>query len=408
MASSKTRGETSDLNTALSEAEAEELGLATLEQKYSAQMRQIFPTKIDLPWLTLKTQIDQQIDLRPEFQRRDRWNDEKRSRFIESVIMNVPVPPVFLGEERYGQYVVLDGRQRLTAAYRFLNNQLRLEGLQVWSELNGLTYEEIKKKGFAATIERRFLSAILLTRESSAEVKYEVFDRLNTGGIIAGPMEVRNAIFPGDFNALLHELSAEVGFRSLWAIPLGQDPVALERNVLYREMADLELVLRFFALRVGTLQGMRFKDRLSDYMKERNALYRGAPELRDQDAIVFRRAIENCHTVFGDDAFKLQKEPNKRANRSAPYADSVMQALADCAEDLLNPTAIAEIRKGFTELCLKNHDFRNAVEKGTNGESAIRNRITLARAVVQSATAVHDPRQTGGALKANRRVGKTP
>ena len=195
MASSKTRGETSDLNTALSEAEAEELGLATLEQKYSAQMRQIFPTKIDLPWLTLKTQIDQQIDLRPEFQRRDRWNDEKRSRFIESVIMNVPVPPVFLGEERYGQYVVLDGRQRLTAAYRFLNNQLRLEGLQVWSELNGLTYEEIKKKGFAATIERRFLSAILLTRESSAEVKYEVFDRLNTGGIIAGPMEVRNAIF---------------------------------------------------------------------------------------------------------------------------------------------------------------------------------------------------------------------
>src|SRR5690606_12846216 len=128
------------------------------------------------------------------------------------------------------------------------------------------TFAEINKKGFAATIERRFLSAILLTRESSPEVKYEVFDRLNTGGIIAEQMEVRNAIFPGKFNELLHKLSKDPFFRQMWGIPNSDDPVALERNALYREMADLELVLRFFALREGHLGGMRFKDRLSDVM----------------------------------------------------------------------------------------------------------------------------------------------
>jgi len=240
----------------------DEQSLASLEEKYGEQMRQIFPTKIDLPWFTLKTQIEEQIDLRPDFQRRDRWNNEKRSRFIESVIMNVPVPPVFLGEEKLGKYVVLDGRQRLTAAYNFLTNELRLEGLKVWKELNGLTYAEIKKKGFAATIERRFLAAILLTHESSPEVKYDVFDRLNTGGVIAEQMEVRNAIFPGPFNTMLHKLTAEHTFRTLWGIPDSDDPVALERNVLYREMGDLELALRFFALRDASLKSMRFKDRL--------------------------------------------------------------------------------------------------------------------------------------------------
>lgn len=366
-------------------ASPEEQSLSSLEEKYSEQMRQIFPTKIDLPWLTLKTQIDEQINLRPEFQRRDRWNDDKRSRFIESVIMNVPVPPVFLGEEKLGKYVVLDGRQRLTAAYKFLSNELRLEGLQVWKELNGLTYAEIQKKGFAATIQRRFLPAILLTHESSAEVKYEVFDRLNTGGVIAEQMEVRNAIFPGPFNTMLHELSADHTFRQLWGIPDDEDPVALERNVLYREMGDLELVLRFFALRDASLKGMRFKDRLSDLMSTQNAAFKKDASLQPREAATFRQAIANCFKVFGEDAFKPKKDPNKKANRSAPYADAVVQALADRPTAALTPSVVARIRAAFEELCTQNQDFRNAVEKGTNGESAIKNRITLARAAVDRA-----------------------
>ncbi len=363
----------------------DEQSLSSLEEKYSEQMRQIFPTKIDLPWFTLKTQIEEQIDLRPDFQRRDRWNNDKRSRFIESVVMNVPVPPVFLGEEKLGKYVVLDGRQRLTAAYKFLSNELRLEGLQVWKELNGLTYDEIKKKGFAATIDRRFLPAILLTHESSPEVKYEVFDRLNTGGVIAEQMEVRNAIFPGPFNNLLHELSADHSFRQLWGIPDSKDPVALERNVLYREMGDLELVLRFFALRDGSLKGMRFKDRLSDVMSTQNAAFKKDARLQPAAAATFRQALANCLKVFGEDAFKLKKDPNKKANRSAPYADAVMQALADRSPSSLTQDAVARIRAAFEELVAQNQQFRNAVEKGTNGESAIKNRISLARAAVDSA-----------------------
>lgn len=381
----KKQGEVDEESAGLSNADAGEESLSTLEEKYSKQMRQIFPTKIDLPWFTLKTQIEEQIDLRPDFQRRDRWNNQKRSRFIESVVMNVPVPPVFLGEEKLGKYVVLDGRQRLTAAKKFLSNELRLEGLKVWAELNGLTYDEIRKKGFGAIIDRRFLPAILLTHESSPQVKYEVFDRLNTGGVIAEHMEVRNAVFPGPFNALLHELSSDQGFRQLWGIPVSSDPVALERNALYRQMGDLELVLRFFALRDGSLKGMRFKDRLSDVMSAQNKALVEDGSLRAREAALFRQAIANCVKVFGEDAFKLKKDPNKKANRSAPYADAVMQALADRAPSSLTPAAVVRVRTAFDELYKNNEDFKKAVDTGTNGQSAIRNRICLARAAVDSA-----------------------
>jgi hypothetical protein len=98
-----------------------------LEGKYRQQMRQIHPQKIELPISTLQAMIKDQITLNPEFQRRDRWGNKKRSRFVESVIMNVPVSPVFLGEDEYGSYVVLDGCQRLTAIHEFLKNAFPLE-----------------------------------------------------------------------------------------------------------------------------------------------------------------------------------------------------------------------------------------------------------------------------------------
>ena len=117
-----------------------------LEKKYSEQMRQIVSQKIDLPISTLPEMIKEQINLNPDFQRRDRWDEEKQSRFIESIIMNVPIPPIFLGEDQYGSYVVLDGCQRLTAINEFLKNNFKLTSLKVWEDLNGQSFNDLQKK----------------------------------------------------------------------------------------------------------------------------------------------------------------------------------------------------------------------------------------------------------------------
>ena len=359
-----------------------EPGTTALEQKYSKEMRQIVSQKIDLPISTLPEMIKEQIDLNPDFQRRDRWDVEKQSRFIESIIMNVPIPPVFLGEDQYGKYVVLDGRQRLTAIKDFLSNIFKLAGLKVWEDLNGQNYAELQKKKLAAAITRRFVPAVVILKESSSQVKYDVFDRLNTGGVIAEPMEIRNAVFQGGFNKLIRELAELPEFRRLWDIP--SEPGELEKNRLYRDMSDVELVLRFFALSQYDRMDMKFKDYLGDYMDKRNKEYAQDQALAVADRAHFQRAAENCWIVFGESAFRKSAD----AKKSAPLADAVMISLSGYPADAVTPKA-ANIRAAIGTLLTGNKEshkeFQKAFGTGTNGKGAIRTRIELAKAAVRAA-----------------------
>jgi uncharacterized protein with ParB-like and HNH nuclease domain len=349
-----------------------------LEKKYSEQMRQIISQKIDLPISTLPEMIKDQINLNPDFQRRDRWNQEKQSRFIESIIMNVPIPPVFLGEDQYGSYVVLDGRQRLTAIKDFMNNVYRLKALEVWGDLNGQSYNDLQKKKLDRAITRRFVPAVVILKESSAQVKYDVFDRLNTGGVIAEPMEIRNAVFQGGFNKIIRQLAESPAFRRLWDIPTEQ--AELEKNALYRDMSDLELVLRFFALLHYDQMDMKFKDYLSEFLDTRNKEYASNQALEQQDREIFIRAVENCWAVYGPAAFR--KDPQSK--KSAPLADAVMIALSKHPNDIVEAKA-PEIRRAVQDLLENNEDFKKAFGTGTNGKGAIRKRIELAQSAVEAA-----------------------
>jgi hypothetical protein len=349
-----------------------------LEKKYGEQMRQIVSQKIDLPISTLREMIKEQINLNPDFQRRDRWDEEKQSRFIESIIMNVPIPPVFLGEDQYGSYVVLDGRQRLTAINEFLKNTYKLTSLKVWEDLNGQSFNDLQKKKLDRAITRRFVPAVVILKESSPQVKYDVFDRLNTGGVIAEPMEIRNAVFQGKFNTLIRQLSELPNFRRLWDIPT--DQAELEKNGLYRKMSDIELILRFFALSHYDRMDMKFKDYLGDFMDTRNREYVQNPGLEQADREIFLKTVDNCWTAFGDTAFR--KDPQSK--KSAPLADAVMIALSAYSTAIVQQKA-ESIQAAIKGLLDNNEEFRKAFGTGTNGKGAIRKRIELAQQAVKSA-----------------------
>lgn len=347
----------------------------TLEEKYVKQMRQIHPQKIELPISTLKTMVEDQIRLNPEFQRRDRWDVKKQSRFVESIIMNVPIPPVFLGEDKYGSYVVLDGRQRLTAIYEFLRNNYELVKLDVWKELNGLRYSDLEDRGLAPTIKRRFIPAVLLLRESSPEVKYDVFDRLNTGGVPANAMEIRNAVFQGKFNRLIHKLSDEAVFRELWDIPVDN----LERNesALYKQMEDIEFVLRFLALRNPSEIRKSFKWWLGRYMELRNEAADADEKCLDADAQQFLRAINSIKRVYGAaDAFVRPDGGGRPGAKSAPFADALMVAFSMLDPAKLDDQICGDLRQGVLDLFSNDEAFRNSVSTGTNGKGAITTRVT--------------------------------
>ena len=193
--------------------------------------------------------------LKPGFQRRHRWDNKRKSKLIESFIINVPIPPIFLYETTYSKYEVMDGLQRITAIYEFYNDGFALEGLEEWSELNGYKYNELPEV-IKLGIDRRYLSSIILLQETAKNelealnMKQLVFERLNSGGVDLSDQETRNALYDGALNKLCLELSCNTKFRKLFAIPVNVDKKnKITGNVLYDKMEDVELVLRFFAFR---------------------------------------------------------------------------------------------------------------------------------------------------------------
>lgn len=207
------------------------------------------------------------VNLRPEYQRRSRWSNKQKSLLIESFILNIPVPPVFLFEGDYARYEVMDGQQRLMAVREFVSNQFKLSSLTILTPLNGRTYSSLPPRT-RRTLDRASLSAIVLLKESKSalldstsrrvlELRKFVFERLNTGGKPLNAQELRNAVYSGSFNNLIVELARSDNFTDAWGIPRYSESYnegdyeqpERKANRLYSTMNDVQIVLRFFALR---------------------------------------------------------------------------------------------------------------------------------------------------------------
>lgn len=290
--------------------------------------------------------------LNPEYQRRKRWDNGKKSRLIESLIMNVPLPPIFLYEVRYAEYEVMDGLQRLTAINEFYENDFKLIDLEYWKELEGRTYATLPKD-IRAGIDRRYLSSVVLLEESAKTeedanfMKKTVFERLNSGGEKLTLQEMRNALYDGKFNQLCIELAKNEKFRTMWHLPqesevdellrknaneLSEVSLSLANIELYRQMGDIELVLRFFAYQyIKELKGYEnVGNFLTDVLKRSNELLseQDIQNLKD----LFEKTINLVYDIIGKEAFYIPKIVGmKEQTRNQPTKtvyDGVMQAFA--------------------------------------------------------------------------------
>jgi hypothetical protein len=251
------------------------------------------------------------MDVRPFYQRRPRWSPEKQSLLIESFIMNIPVPPVFLYEKDFNSYEVMDGQQRITAIRDFYENRFELRGLTMWPELNGRKYHNLPDK-LRAGVDRRSITSIVLLKESTADeeeawtLRETVFERLNTGGVELEYQEIRNALYQCPFNDLLFELSRLDQFRQVWGIPrfveneIEKNPEVLQNN-LFRKMDDLEIILRFFALRHADNYRRGMQGFLDLYMMK--AIH-FKPEDVDQLRQQFLSVLNAAIMIYGDNAFR--------------------------------------------------------------------------------------------------------
>ena len=357
-------GEELKLNNGKSENESK-MSFEEITRKYhKGQVRNV-TEQARYPLNTIVGLIDSgNYILNPGFQRRHRWEPQRKSKLIESFIINVPIPPVFLYETTYSKYEVMDGLQRITAIYEFYNDEFALEGLEEWSELNGYKYSELPEV-IRLGIDRRYLSSIILLQETAKNelealnMKQLVFERLNSGGIELSDQETRNALHDGKLNQMCLELSKNVKFRKLFNIPANVDKKdGITGNALYDRMEDVELVLRFFAFRqIEKWMNKYIKKFLSEYLILGNNF---SEETLADLKMCFNETIDIIYEVMGESAFRLWKAtPNSNELKQVPKPTRVLYdpfMLAFCqyidqADKILEnkEKIFAEIKKVFAE-----------------------------------------------------------
>ncbi len=277
------------------------------------------------------------VKKRPFYQRRDRWDAQKQSRLIESFLMNIPVPPLILYETSYNSYQVMDGQQRITAIENFYNNKLKLTGLEIWPELEGRTYESLPAK-IKDGINRRAISTIVVITESLSDteealsLKQLVFERLNTGGVSLSRQEIRNCIYSGKFNQLLLKLSENTIFAKAWDIPI-YNQEKLKENGFYKKMEDVELILRFFALRDIDQYTGNLSKYLDNYMMKKSLNF--SDENIQEFEQVFNQTIELVSSIYQDQLFKPfdSKTKTHKSKAYKVYYDAVMISFSNHLSD---------------------------------------------------------------------------
>lgn len=290
-----------------------------INKKYIKGEVRIVTEQARYPLPSIDTMINSKnsaYKLDPDYQRRRRWSNEKKSKLIESIIINVPIPPIFLYEYEFAKYEVMDGLQRLTAICEFYQNKFSLTGLEEWKELNGKTYEQLPEK-IKEGIDRRYISSVILLYETGNNsderadlLKKLVFERLNSGGVKLESQETRNALYDGVFNRLCIELSRNSKFCRMWNIPEDDTDELIECE-MYRKMEDVELVLRFFALR-----HIDYRQDVNSWTKYFDAILRqgnnfSSPIINEYRQI-FNETISLVYEIFGDNAFYLYRVRNKK------------------------------------------------------------------------------------------------
>lgn len=335
------------------------------------------------------------MDLRPFYQRRPRWDPAKQSLLIESFIMNIPVPPVFLYEKDYNSYEVMDGQQRITALLDFYAGKFELTNLKQWPELNGRTYQTLPDK-LQAGLDRRSITSIVLLKESTSDedeassLRETVFERLNTGGVELTRQEIRNALYRGRMSNLMDRLSRLPAFRRAWGIPLYIEneieltPRLLE-NTMFAKMEDVEMVLRFFALRHAANYRHGMQGFLDIYMRR-------SLEFTDADIKVleklFRDTLELASDVYGDLLFK-PFNPDKgdwESRAQKAFSDAVMVGLSDLLDraDRIRAKA-ADIRNATREM-FQRQDEGTFTGRG-NTKDDIQTRIRLFKEMIEKVIA---------------------
>jgi len=335
--------------------------LARFNQSQSALVLQ----QSDLSLQSISDMVDSgAIDVSPKYQRRERWGLEKNSGLIESFLLNIPVPPIYLAEDEYGVYSVIDGKQRVTAINKFLRGEFELTDLDKFVELEGCKFKNLPDSLSNALKIRPYLRVVTLLRQSDPDLKHEVFLRLNKAGVVLNSQEIRNVAFRGELNNMLFDMSEE--------FYLSNQLKVTPQSKIFREMIDVQYVLRFFTVREywNNFPG-NMDVAMDNYMQNFHRITN--PKVKVLEAI-FKRSLEFCETVWGDEGFK-KPGGNSRVLQGYYDVQMVCSSLLTDAERANALNKPAKVRDTLVDLLDNDEEFQESISQFTSNPRSVAYRI---------------------------------
>lgn len=320
---------------------------------------------------TLTDKLDRGLlDLQPHFQREYVWEQrpELPSRLIESILLKIPIPPIYFGKVAGGRLEVIDGQQRLTTLVKFIRNQFGLQKLQRLGSLNGKLFKDLSPDHQAKIVDEPIRSIMIDAGENS-ELRYEVFERLNRGSMQLNEQELRNCVYRGPFNDLLATLEVDPYWRKVKG---GSAPEG--------RFKEREIILRFFAFayRLPFYKG-NLKAFLNSYMRQ----YAPKDEVGlKEHAALFRQTMQNIYTVFGDHSARLYEQASgKNSGRwdskfSVTVFDIQAAALMNQSPAKVQQTA-EQIRELFLYAILSDQEIKDAISRRTG--SSLQTKIRFSK-----------------------------
>ena len=312
-----------------------------------------------------------EIDLAPDFQRmRGIWKPVNKSRLIESLLLRIPIPVFYVAADADDNWEVVDGVQRMSTMCDYVSGEFPLAGLEYRVEFNGRHFEQLPR-----VMQRRIRETQLVVNViepgTPPEVMFNIFSRINTGGMKLNAQEIRHALHPGPVRDFLKALAGSEAFMA-----------ATNRSIKPDRMIDRECVLRFLAFHIEQWEQYRSRSLdgyLAGIMKRINAM---TPGERNSLAADFEKAMQAAQRIFGRRAFRNVSNERARINKSLFEAWGVQ--LARCSPRDIDRLVKQRERvlAGF-EAVLRDPEFDKAISQATAMPQRIRTRFTAVRDLVQ-------------------------
>ncbi len=336
----------------------------------------------DLSFRELISQYEEGALLKPELQRHYVWDKAEASRFIDSVLLGLPIPSIFLAKTVDEKMLIIDGYQRIMTVYDFVRGIFTGDGKvfklsnseKVNKRWRGKAFSELTESD-QRKIRGTTIHAIIFVQKQPKDDDtsiYQVFERINTGGRTLLPQEIRNCVYQGSFNSLLIELNTNQKWRNLYGLPKPDS-----------RMRDMEFILRFFALRSRKLLDSKEPGRISlkKYLNE----FMGSGEVKrptelDSMQKTFVQVFTLIHDRFGKEAFHniSPKEPEKFIKKFNPTIfDSIAISTYIAVERGIDDVEEQQYKSLRLQL-LQNQEYQDLIKIRTTDIERIQKRVSLA------------------------------